>query len=582
MNAERLLEHFGKISEAPDAVPRLRRFILDLAVRGKLVEQDPGDEPAGELLKRIEKKKDAILFGKKSSERQDNLLAVSPYETQTALPKGWAISSLGGLAIKITDGTHKTPTYVETGVPFVSVKDFSSGRLDLSRTRLIPLSEHVLLYRRCDPRRGDLLLGRIGTLGKAVIVDTDIEFSLFVSVGLIRFDAEVVNPEFAKCQINSPFIEKQFDGIKIGGATHTNKLNLCDLNSVQMVLPPLAEQHRIVVRVGELMALCEELEASQAKRERRRDRLVAASLHGLNNGDENAELGARPSFEESARFYLGHLPRMTTRPEHVQQLRQTILDLAVRGKLVEQDSGDEPAGELLNQIRAVQRDLAKRGLIKNPVSYHNEGNWEGPYGIPREWRWAKLGELISFGPQNGVSPKPTDDKNAPKALTLTATTSGSLNLTHYKHVDLPADECEKYWLSSGDFIFQRGNTREYVGIAAVFNGPRRTFVFPDLMIRVRFSELLCQRFIHTALISPPLRSYFSTAASGASSSMPKISQAVLLDAPISIPPLGEQQRIVEKVEELMRLCDEIEAGLLAATTGRSRLLEASLNEALCG
>jgi type I restriction enzyme S subunit len=192
----------------------------------------------------------------------------------------------------------------------------------------------------------------------------------------------------------------------------------------------------------------------------------------------------------------------------------------------------------------------------------------------------RLAELITFGPQNGVSPKPTNDEKAPKALTLTATTSGFFDSTHYKHIDLREADCEVYWLSPGDVLFQRGNTREYVGIAAVFDGPERSFVFPDLMIRVRFSESLALRFIHTALISPPLRQYFSTSATGASSSMPKISQGILLNTPIPLPPLGEQHQIVAKVDELIALCDELEAQVTSSATTRRQLLEATLHEAV--
>jgi type I restriction enzyme S subunit len=193
-----------------------------------------------------------------------------------------------------------------------------------------------------------------------------------------------------------------------------------------------------------------------------------------------------------------------------------------------------------------------------------------------------LAKLITFGPQNGVSPKPTNDRKAPKALTLTATTSGCFNPAHYKHIQLSEAACESYWLSPGDVLFQRGNTREYVGIAAVFEGPLRSFVFPDLMIRVRFSESLSLRYIHTALISPPARSYLSAQATGASSSMPKISQGVLLNTPIPLPPLAEQRRVVAKVDELMALCDQLEGRLTTTTTTRRQLLEASIQKALLG
>lgn len=129
-------------------------------------------------------------------------------------------------------------------------------------------------------------------------------------------------------------------------------------------------------------------------------------------------------------------------------------------------------------------------------------------------------------------------------------------------------------------MFQRGNTREYVGIAAVFDGPNNSFIFPDLMIRVRFSDALDLRFVHRQLISPPLRAYFSREATGASLSMPKISQGILLNAPVAIPPIQEQRRILAKVDELMGVCDELETHLGDSDKTRRSLLEATLHEAI--
>jgi len=125
-------------------------------------------------------------------------------------------------------------------------------------------------------------LGRIGTLGKAVLVDTDVEFSLFVSVGLIRFDHNFTSPDFFRLLLNSPFVAAEFDRIKIGGGMHTNKLNLGDLHTVALPLPPLAEQHRIVAKVDELMTVCDQLEASltdaAATQSRLLDSLLAEAL----------------------------------------------------------------------------------------------------------------------------------------------------------------------------------------------------------------------------------------------------------------------------------------------------------------
>jgi type I restriction enzyme S subunit len=319
------------------------------------------------------------------------------------------------------------------------------------------------------------------------------------------------------------------------------------------------------------------LEAAKKDREQSRARLVAASLQRLNAPADVAEAISPDAFRDHARFYFDHLPRLTTKLEHIKQLRQTILNLAVRGKLVPQDPNDEPVNEVLKRVTVERRNLIRNQRLSSTTEVEADLLL---HPIPSSWKWMRLADLISFGPQNGISPKPTNDVGFPKALTLTATTSGFCDPKYYKHVALHRDDCQNYWLSVGDVLFQRGNTREYVGMAAVYDGPEKSFVFPDLMIRVRFAESLFLRFIHTTLISPLLRSYFSVKATGASSSMPKISQGVLLNAPIPLPPLSEQHRIVAKVDELVTLCDQLETQLDTTEADTRSLLEAILHEAL--
>ena len=292
-NARFAINVLPQLSARADQVKHLRQTILNLAVRGRLVEQDPGDEPASDLLQRIVAEKARLVkLGEIKPRKLKSRPREHPLEFET--PIGWQLTDLGSVATKITDGAHKTPTYVSAGVPFVSVKDFSAGRLNFGNTRFIPLEEHELLYQRCDPRRGDILLGRIGTLGKAVIVDTDLEFSLFVSVGLIRFDHTNMDPVFFRTVLNSPFVEAEFSRIKIGGGTHTNKLNLGDLHTVAIPLPPLAEQHRIVTKVGQLMALCDRLENSLGIADSGRQRLLESLLR-------HVHLTAEPGIQSAER-----------------------------------------------------------------------------------------------------------------------------------------------------------------------------------------------------------------------------------------------------------------------------------------
>ena len=313
------------------------------------------------------------------------------------------------------------------------------------------------------------------------------------------------------------------------------------------------------------MALCDQLDAARAEREATRDRLAASSLARLNMPDPE-------TFQDDARFVLNAISELTTRPDQIKHLRQTILNLAVRGKLVPQDPNDEPASELAESI-AKEKCRTRRTIATIP-------NGTEPYRVPESWKWATLDELIIAGPQNGISPIPTAREDAPKAITLTATTSGTFNPAYFKRVEANIPSDSDYWLRDGDLLFQRGNTREYVGIAAVYEGLSNTFLFPDLIMKVRVSSQLDLRYVHLASISPPAREFLSKNASGAQKTMPKINQTTLVSLPIPLPPLAEQQRIVARVDELMAMCDQLEASLTGTEATRRRLLDALLAEAL--
>lgn len=577
MSPEQLLKHFEKIAEAPDAIPRLRRFILDLAVRGKLVEQDANDEPASKILARIAHAKCKSLKNKKNGLHSPLFAS----EGQAQVPLGWQSVQFQDILLTLQTGPFGSSLHQQDyelgGTPVVNPASIQNGRIiPIDKMAVGPKVIERLSSFKLRP--GNVVMGRRGEMGRCAVV-TENEAGWLCGTGsLILGFTEDISPWFIVKLMSAPCIREYLGGASVG-ATMQN-LNQSILCEMPVGLPPLAEQRRIVAKVDELMALCDELEVARAKQESRRDRLVAATLHALNNCDAIPDSDATPSFQERARFYFNHLPRLATRPDHIKQLSQTILNLAVRGKLVPQDPRDEPVVNLLERINREQCDLVKAGRLKSRVISGNPEAANYFQDIPKSWRCARLADLIEFGPQNGISPPQTNNDKAPKALTLSATTTGYFNPAYYKFVELGEATCEGYWLSTGDVLFQRGNTREYVGMAAVFNGPERTYVFPDLMIRVRFSGSLSLRYVHMVLISPPLRGYFSSGATGASSTMPKISQGILLNAPIPLPPLPEQHRIVVKVDELMSLCDELENRLTTSDTTRRQLLESTLHEAL--
>ncbi len=256
-NWQRVADHFDLLLDRPEAVDALEQTILQLAVRGLLVPQDSSDAPASTLLDAIAEEKckwNIERRGKREAteSRTDRLIIPFP------APPGWIWVGLDQIALQITDGTHHTPTYKTSGIAFISVKDIDGSTVSFADCKYIAEEEHRQINARCNPERGDMLLCRIGTLGRPTLVDTDRPFSLFVSVGLLKLPKSQPIGGYLHMVLSSPLLAEQYQSIKAGGS-HTNKLNLGDIPRLQIPLPPLAEQARIIGRVTELLRLCADL-----------------------------------------------------------------------------------------------------------------------------------------------------------------------------------------------------------------------------------------------------------------------------------------------------------------------------------
>jgi type I restriction enzyme, S subunit len=261
-------------------------------------------------------------------------------------------------------------------------------------------------------------------------------------------------------------------------------------------------------------------------------------------------------------------------PGGVKELRRMVLDLAMWGKLVPQDPKDEPAVVLLERIATERALLIKQGVLKVTAP--------GPPAedlgeLPPSWEWASFGSVIVFGPKNGYSPRAVDRPTGVKSLTLSATTSGTFDGKHAKYIDEPIEPESTLWLRDGDILIQRGNTIDYVGVAAIYRGAGHEFIYPDLMMKVRASSRLVLEYVHLALNSRTARNFITARASGTSGSMPKINQSVVEAMPIAIPPANEQQRIVKRVAQLTRLCDDLEARQAKKRETAVRLNRAALD-----
>src|ERR1700731_3837489 len=171
------------------------------------------------------------------------------------LPEGWTLSTLGDVCYHVTDGTHKTPTYSVNGIRFLSTANlvpFRSGFSFAEYERFISNSDHEQLTKRCKPERGDVLVSKCGTIGRTKEVDVDFPFSIFVGLALLKPFGGLFAPTFLEAFLNSPEMQKQFHELSPGSTRRT--LTLGGLKSADILVPPLAEQKRIVERVASLMA----------------------------------------------------------------------------------------------------------------------------------------------------------------------------------------------------------------------------------------------------------------------------------------------------------------------------------------
>ena len=169
------------------------------------------------------------------------------------IPDSWAYCRLGTILHKLTDGTHSRPKYVDSGIPFISVKDVSSGTLDFSNCKFITEEEHNELYKRCNPEYRDILLTKVGTTGIPVIVDTTDEFSVFVSVALLKFNQKLLHNEYLIHLINSPLVQRQAEE-NTRGVGNKNWV-MRDISNTLIAIPPLAEQIRIVEKLKTIFAI---------------------------------------------------------------------------------------------------------------------------------------------------------------------------------------------------------------------------------------------------------------------------------------------------------------------------------------
>jgi type I restriction enzyme, S subunit len=560
MNAALLLAHFDRISDAPDAVPRLRRFILDLAVRGNLAEQREESTalPSNEAIRK-----------KLASRRGAPTIEVESLEFHE-IPSPWTWRRLAMLTELITDGEHATPPRIsEHQVPLVTAKNVRDGFMDYGNTDWVSSETAAKAWNRCRPAVGDVLLVCVGaTIGRLCVLRESKDMVLVRSVALIR-PTPAVDADYLALALRSPSSQKQiWEKVKVAAQPC---LYINRIASLTVPLPPLPEQHRIVVKVAKLMVLCDRLEAAQRERESRRDQLTASAHHHLNNGEDAKSLRGH------AQFFIGNLPRFTIRPDQIKQLRQTILNLAVYGKLLPQNPDDEPAPKLLKRIHTEKARLINERKIDRQRPLPPIPNSALPFRLPKGWSWTRLGELtqlVTSGSRDWAKYYSAEGAIYLRMGNLSRD-SYRLRLTNIQHVKPPAGgEGSRTRLEAGDILI---SITGEVGLLGLIPAKFGEAYINQHTCLVRPMEELVGHFLPLLFCSPFAQEQFDEPQRGLKNSFRLTDVTHFL---VPLPPLAEQHRIVAKVDELMALCDQLEASLATAQTEASRLLGSVLHNAL--
>ena len=485
---------------------KLRQKILDLAIRGKLVPQDPNDEPAFVLLERIKAEKERLIKeGKIKRSKKTTKTSDTPHYENVPfeVPKGWVWTTLPELCtIPITDGTHKTPIYTdkEHGVPFISSKDVTSQRINWNNIKYITRELHEELHKRIAPQKNDILLAKNGTTGVAAIVEDTRVFDIYVTLAVIR-PSQNICPQYLYQVINSNFCKEQFNS-RLTGIGLPN-LHLVDIKKTMIPLPPISEQKRIVTEIEHWFVWIEQIRQSK-----------------------------------------------TDLQDVIKQTKSKILDLAIHGKLVPQDPSDEPASELLKHINP------KAEITCDNAQYRK---------IPKNWCACKLVDICSFL-SRGKSPKYSEeDKTYPVFAQKCNLKDGGVSLEQAKFLDPSTINKwnEVYKLQTGDILVNSTGTGT-AGRTRLFNTNclgNYPFVVPDSHVSVvRVLKSICPQYVYAYISSDSIQQYMEENLAG-STNQKELYIGVLENMHIFLPPLAEQYRIVAKIEKLFSSLDNIQKAL---------------------
>ena len=473
---------------------QLKNAILQEAIEGRLVPQDPNDEPASALLARIHKEKEQLVKAGKLKKKDLEVKPISEDEIPFEIPESWEWCRVKSISFKIVDGDHNPPKGLscDSGYYMLSSKNVNNdGLVELDSVRYLSYEDWEKCNERTSLKKGDVLLTTVGTLGRSCVYEGDIPYCFQRSVSIIQ---TFVFNYYLKYSFDCPFFQSLIDDKATGTAQRGFYLN--QLEDAIIPLPPLAEQKRIVAKIEELLPKVEEYGKAQE------------ALDKL-----NAELPER--------------------------LKKSILQEAITGRLVPQDPNDEPASVLLAKIRKEKEQLVKAGklkkkdLIETPISED-----EIPFEIPESWEWVRFG-TITINRDSERIPLSVDERSRLEKKYDYYGASGVI------------DKVDRYLFNKpllligedGANLINRSTPIAFIARGEYWVNNHAhvlDYLNEDLM------QYMCWYINAISLVD-----YVTGTA------QPKMNQEKMNSILVALPPLAEQHRIVEKLEQLLGEIDKL-------------------------
>ncbi|MAY01825.1 MAG: restriction endonuclease [Gammaproteobacteria bacterium] len=550
-------------------IKKLRELILELAVRGLLVPQDPNDEPASVLIEKISKEK-ARLVKEGKIKKSKVISSAGDEEKQFMLPKGWCWSRLGEIGIVASSSRVQKKEWQDKGVPFYRAREIvklsQNGHVDnelyITEELFEKHSKNGLV-----PEKGDLMITGVGTIGVPYVVPDNTQFYFKDASVLIFKNLFELYPKFLFYLMKSPLWNNEIHEASMGTTVHT--LTIGRANSAMIPIAPIAEQRRIATKTYELMAMCDQLEQHQKTSIAAHQTLVLTLLEALTTASE------REGFEAAWKRIAEHFDTLFTTEWSIDQLKQCILQLAVMGKLVPQDPNDEPANELLEITMDVKKQLIKDGVIRN-TKKPAPPNDPPSYKLPDTWVWTNLHEIGEIGPRN----ENEDDSEAsfvPMQL-----------ISEYYGV--PIEHEVKQWgeIRSGFTHFKEGDVVLAKITPCFQNG--KSAVMKDLTngFGAGTTELHVYRSINSCTVPEYVLIYLKSPRficegipkMTGTAGQKRITRDYFAGNHFPLPPVSEQNQIVAKVDELMAICDNLKENLLNAKQKEILFAEVVVHQAV--